>query len=125
WARAWGSRGPCGWWCQGLARAARSRYGSLVFRLHLEWIAWVSLVGCGSTPTVSPASSRPAPATPAAAAAPVPAEVAPPPVAAAAEPSPPPMPNAADAGSCPATDDRAVGILVSPLRPAVGQPVRV
>jgi hypothetical protein len=44
---------------------------------------------------------------------------------AAATPTPAPLPTAAEAGECPSKDDQAFGILVSPHRPAVGQPMRV
>ncbi|MFZ6177748.1 hypothetical protein [Nannocystis pusilla] len=97
-------------------------------RLRLEWIAIASLTACGATPTADTSAGRPTTASPAApAAATEPAVAEPPasPVAAAVPVAPPALPTAADAGACPATDDRAYGILVSPQRPAVGQPMRV
>ncbi|MFY0532043.1 hypothetical protein [Nannocystis pusilla] len=97
-------------------------------RMRLEWIAIASLTACGATPTADTSAGRPAtasPAAPVAASEPVVAEPTAPPVAAAVPAAPPPLPTAAEAGECPAADDRAYGILVSPQRPAVGQPMRV
>ncbi len=41
------------------------------------------------------------------------------------KPPPPPLPTPADAGSCPASDDPAVGIMVMPFHPVQGEPVTV
>ncbi|WP_143140636.1 hypothetical protein [Nannocystis exedens] len=97
-------------------------------RMRLEWIAIASLTACGATPTADTSAGRPAtasPAPPVTASEPTSAEPSAPPVAAAVPAAPRPLPTAADAGECPAADDRAYGILVSPQRPAVGQPMRV
>lgn len=91
------------------------------------------LAACGSTPTASTGvADRPDPAAPEVKAQPDPAEAREPapaeggtPSAAAALPEPARPPTPAEAGTCPAKDDRAVGILVSPHRPVAGQPVRV
>lgn len=40
-------------------------------------------------------------------------------------PPPPPMPGPEQAGKCPKNPDRSLGILISPKRPAAGEPVRI
>lgn len=91
-------------------------------------LAVALLAACGSTPSASapePPAAAPPPARPPAAALPEPAATPTPlPAAPPASVTEAP-PAAADAGSCPPRDDPEFGILVSPQRPSVGQPLRV
>lgn len=87
-------------------------------------------LGCQAGTGERPAPASPAPPAsagePAVAAEPVPPSTGVPSnVVAAVTPTPAAMPGPADAGACPERDDPAFGVLISPQKPAVGQPMQI
>lgn len=100
------------------------RNGSTAARRMIVPTALAVWLGCGPGGGERPPPASPAP--PASAIEPAtPPEPVPSPVAATDPPAAAAMPGPADAGLCPERDDPAFGVLVSPQRPVVGQPLQV